>query len=140
MPLERASLDGVLCISVLEYLERPDAMITRFANALRPDGMLLVSVPNRLSVLRRVLCSIHRLTLALWGHGWPQYLSYSRSEYSAAEFAKLLTDRGLVVEGHQFLGGPLPSGLQRNRHLGPLCMFIARRGTLDATAPRQEIM
>ena len=45
------SCDGVLCSSVLEYVSDVDTCLKEFARVLRPAGLLLVSVPNRHSIV-----------------------------------------------------------------------------------------
>jgi len=121
MDIEPASFDGVLCISVLEYLADPSAALARFASGLRPGGLLIVSVPNRLSLVRRALStSFHAC-------GWPAYFQFSRNEYRAAEFASLLKTHHLQVEKNLYLGGPLPQSLQKSAVLGSLIMFVARK-------------
>ena len=55
LALDDRSLDGVLCSSVLEYVPDPSVCLTEFARVLKPGGLLLVSVPNRNSAVRRML-------------------------------------------------------------------------------------
>ena len=38
--------DGVLCLSVLEYLDAPEAAVAAMACALKPGGRLILSAPN----------------------------------------------------------------------------------------------
>jgi 2-polyprenyl-6-hydroxyphenyl methylase/3-demethylubiquinone-9 3-methyltransferase len=44
--LEDASLDVVLCISVLEHLWEPERMLASFRRLLRPGGVCVVNVPS----------------------------------------------------------------------------------------------
>jgi glycosyltransferase involved in cell wall biosynthesis len=45
------SLDTVLCVNVLEYVADPEAVLARLAQCLRPEGRLLVLVPQCPSLL-----------------------------------------------------------------------------------------
>jgi SAM-dependent methyltransferase len=45
-PVTDASLDIVLCLSVLEHLWQPEAMLAECRRVLAPGGVLLVNVPS----------------------------------------------------------------------------------------------
>jgi SAM-dependent methyltransferase len=45
LPIAGACVDAVVCLEVLEHLERPNAALAEFARVLKPDGRLLLSVP-----------------------------------------------------------------------------------------------
>lgn len=47
MPLGKASVDLVVSFETLEHLEEPRALIAEAARVLRPDGVLMVSTPNK---------------------------------------------------------------------------------------------
>lgn len=121
-----ASFDGLLCSSVLEYVANPTACLTEFARILKPGGLLLVSVPNRHSLVRQIQLRCHQLG-SLMGARWVKFLDYSRQQYSRCEFQELLTQTGFVLERFLPFGSPLPSLAQRSRHWGSLLMFIARK-------------
>lgn len=127
LPLDSGSMDGVLCSSVLEYLPGPVDGLKEFARVLRAGGVLLVSVPNRLSLVRRAQVSAHHIGRAL-GRSWQEFIRYSINEYGAGEFARTLAACGFATEKVLVFGSPLPRWLQR-RHLGgSLLMFAARKG------------
>jgi SAM-dependent methyltransferase len=44
--IEDASLDVVLCMSVVEHLWEPDATLAQFARVLRPGGVCAINVPS----------------------------------------------------------------------------------------------
>jgi len=64
LPLERSSLDLILCLDVLEHLIDPWSVTRRIQNLLKPGGALIVSVPN-------VRCK--RVLLPLLLHGKWEY-------------------------------------------------------------------
>lgn len=127
LSLDGESFDGVLCNSVIEYLDRPTDALDQMVAALRPAGLLLVSVPNRRSLFRRSLMLVYSVMKRLRGRGWPPYLEFSMNEYTREEFAQLLERLGLRVERVIYFGGPLPTWLQRLAWVGPLCMFVTRK-------------
>ena len=126
LALDDDLLDGILCSSVLEYVPDPIACLAEFARVLKPGGRLLVSVPNRTSVVRRVQVACHRLG-GFMGQGWAKFLDYSCHEYSRQEFQQLLLRAGLVGERLVPFGSPLPRLAQRSRRWAPLLMFVAQK-------------
>lgn len=48
------SYDGIISLGVLEYLDDPGALLAALAERLRPGGFLILSLPNRPSLVRRV--------------------------------------------------------------------------------------
>jgi 2-polyprenyl-3-methyl-5-hydroxy-6-metoxy-1,4-benzoquinol methylase len=124
--MQDSSFDGLLCSSVIEYVSDPWAGLTEFARVLKPEGLLLVSVPNRHSLVRQAQLSCHQLG-SLIGTRWMKFLDYSRQQYSRSEFQKLLTHAGFTMEKVLPFGSPLPSLAQRSRHWGSLLMFMARK-------------
>jgi len=126
LPLEDDSMDGVLCSSVLEYVDDPRACLAELARVLRTDGLLLLSVPNRESVIRRAQVACYRFG-ARTGQNWFLFVRHSRHEYSVGEFTRLLSESGLVAEKVLAFGSPLPRPVQRLRRAGSLLMFMARK-------------
>jgi ubiquinone/menaquinone biosynthesis C-methylase UbiE len=126
LPSDDSSQDGILCSSVLEYVADPAVCLEEFRRTLKPNGLLVVSVPNRESYFRRFQVWHHRVGRRL-GRRWAEFLDHSRHEYSAVEFADLLTARGFSVESIFPFGSPLARKIQRSRRFGSLLMFVARK-------------
>jgi 2-polyprenyl-3-methyl-5-hydroxy-6-metoxy-1,4-benzoquinol methylase len=126
LALDDHSLDGILCSSVLEYVPDPSACLTEFARVVKPGGLLLVSVPNRNSVVRRMQLACHRVG-DLLGQSWCKFLDHSRHQYSRPEFERLLAQAGFSGEKLVPFGSPLPGLAQRSRHWAPLLMFVAEK-------------
>ena len=127
LPMASQSCDGVLCSSVLEYVADVDACLREFARVLRPAGLLLVSVPNRHSIVRLTQIGCHRV--GKWmGQSWFSFLDYSHNQYSADQFERRLAASGFCSEKVVAFGSPLPKWVQRSRWGGSLLMFVARSG------------
>ena len=95
------SFDVVLCLNVLEYVEHDTRALDTIATALAPEGRLLLSVPNRRSVVRMV----ERLSQPfrrLAHHGRASYLELQRHQYTPAEIDRRVEDLGLTKSKELF--------------------------------------
>jgi 2-polyprenyl-3-methyl-5-hydroxy-6-metoxy-1,4-benzoquinol methylase len=126
LPSADSSFDGVLCSSVLEYVADAPACLAEFHRVLRPSGLLLVSVANRRSLVRRAQVSAH-LVARFLRQRWLPFLEHSRNEYTAARFRLLLEKQGFEVERVIPFGSPIPIWLQDWELGGSLLMFSAVR-------------
>ncbi len=126
LPLAERSLDGILCSSVLEYISDPASCLAEFARVLRPGGLLVVSVANRNSLVRRAQVGTHRLGRLLQ-QSWCEFLDYSHNEYAAEDFRALLKRHGFATERVIPFGSPIPHWLQRREFGGSLLAFCAVR-------------
>ncbi len=88
------SVDGILCSSVLEYLDEPELALEEFQRIVRLGGVLVLSVPNKRSLVR-IGQKFIRIFGKLIGKDIAPYLSVSKNEYSKEEFQKLLIKYGL---------------------------------------------
>lgn len=118
-----AAFDGILCSSVVEYLDRPKQCLREFARVLRPGGSLLLSVPNRQSLFR----GAQKLCYVCTGGAWPKYLGVSNNEYGLVEFAQLLGEVGLAVRAWRYYGARVPRWLGQSRFVGGLLLLLAVR-------------
>ena len=102
LPFPDATFDGILCSSVLEYLDSPSVALTEFRRVLKPNGCLLVSVPNSHSLVR----GLQRLTYSITRH--PEYMKFSRHSFTAKEFDALLSAHGFTPQQNHSFGSKLP--------------------------------
>lgn len=54
LPYEDGSFDGLISLSVLEYLRKPDQAMQEFARVLKPGSKVVISLPNARSPVRLV--------------------------------------------------------------------------------------
>jgi 2-polyprenyl-3-methyl-5-hydroxy-6-metoxy-1,4-benzoquinol methylase len=94
------SVDVVLSSSVLEYLPDLEGEVGRLVRLLRPGGRLILSIPNRDSIYRRVESLAYRLT------GRPRYFAHVRSMAREAELAAIFRGHGLAPVERHFYGAP----------------------------------
>jgi 2-polyprenyl-3-methyl-5-hydroxy-6-metoxy-1,4-benzoquinol methylase len=100
--------DLALCSSVLEYLPDLAAEIARLAALLRPDGRLILSLPNGRSRYRRFEAIAWRLT------GRPRYYRYVRHVPSSTDVRAILKGLGFaVLETVYYADPPLPRFVNR---------------------------
>jgi len=95
LPFESSVFDGVICFSVLEYIERPIDALAELARILRPGGMLICSVPHKGSALR----AGQRLYRFLRGAGPKDfgYLQLSRFATTPDSMREALAPHGLTL-------------------------------------------
>lgn len=80
IPFETESMDVCVCLEVLEHIEDDVHGVTELARILKPNGILIASVP--------------------YTHYWPDYfrLMGHFRHYNRESFTKLLRENGFVVE------------------------------------------
>jgi len=110
--LKNGAFDGVLCSSVVEYLDRPDALLQEVARILSPGGLLVISLPPTLSVVR-VLQKGFRAFMSMFGKDKFTYLSVSRLEISPRAIDRLLQEAGFSVIRSTGFDPILPTALLR---------------------------
>jgi SAM-dependent methyltransferase len=52
IPFPAGMFDGLVCLGVVEYLERDDRALSEIPRVLEPGGMAVISTPNAVSPLR----------------------------------------------------------------------------------------
>jgi 2-polyprenyl-3-methyl-5-hydroxy-6-metoxy-1,4-benzoquinol methylase len=127
IPFVAGTFEGILCASVLEYTQSPERCLAEFKRLLRPNGLLLISVPNRRSMLRKLYKLLYPLAPALTSRPVLRYLKYSLFETTIAEAKTLLQHQGFTVLAHNFAGSPLPRTLDRLPTFGTLINILARQ-------------
>lgn len=90
--LAPGQFDLVTAMEVVEHVSDPAAFVGQLAERLAPDGLMILSTPNRTTLSKLLLVEgAERLGMVPRGtHDWDQFLR-------PAELAQLMTDAGLEV-------------------------------------------
>lgn len=100
VPLNPKSLDGAVCMEVLEHVEDDQRALTEMARVLRPGAIFLVSAPNRIApkplIERLGLESVHDRA------GVERHV---RPGYTERELVRLVESAGFRVERVFGVGG-----------------------------------
>ena len=121
---EPGGYDGVLCLSVIEYLDDPIAGLAILTRLLRPGGALVLSAPNRHSGLRRAQTALRALASSVGAKAF-DYLENSRNAWSKRELVAFADADGLDVEAILGFDPKLPSALAR--FASPSLWFLVAR-------------
>lgn len=109
------SFDLILCLSTVEYVDDDVGALQTLAQLLKPGGRLVISVPNRRSVTRR----IEELVTSVRGAGRGSvtseaaYLRFQQHQYVPEEVDAILQRFGLTNRQRRFwsVGFPAPASL-----------------------------
>jgi len=106
--LDGRSFDLILCSSVLEYVEDYWRAFDGLAEALKPNGTILFSMPNGASYYRKA----EKLAYSIFGR--PAYYAHVRNVPTLAEVQTGLNARGFVIKSQQFYAAsPIVSSIAR---------------------------
>lgn len=114
IPLPDEHFDGVICLSVLEYLDDPNGAIRELHRLLKPGGQLLLTVPNAASIVR-----LYQRCARAWGQRigrqWHDYLAVSRHAFSRRWLVHTLQEHSLQVVRLRMFSTVCPAVLSRCR-------------------------
>lgn len=116
-----ASFDGVLCSSVVEYVDSFDNTLLEFNRVLRMGGKLILSVPNRNSLVRRTQKWIRQGGLSIGLDLFP-YLGVSINEFTNSDLIQRLGRCGFMASTFEGFDPVLPKIF--NKVLPPALYFI----------------
>jgi ubiquinone/menaquinone biosynthesis C-methylase UbiE len=118
LPFKNYAFDGVLCASVIEYLDNPEICLKEMSRVLKKDGLIIVSVANYFSLFRKFQSVCYYLTKMGLNEPYPAYLKYLKNQYTRYRFNKLLNGVGIKIIKWTY------GGLGLSKFLGKL-FFIA---------------
>lgn len=98
-----ATYDAVLCSHVLEHLRFPERILAQVRERLRPNGRLIVAIPNLLYYKNRLSLLMGRFEYTAGGLMDSTHFRW----YTASTLHKLLCDSGFRVE-RLYGSGALP--------------------------------
>lgn len=96
LPFKDCCFDSVLCVDVIEHVEDDKELLSEISRVLKPEGQLVLSVPNSkfpltYDPLNIVLKPLRRhLPIGIWGFG-------HRRLYSTAALENVLSQHNLKV-------------------------------------------
>lgn len=113
--------DVVTSMEVIEHVTDPAAFVAELARCLKPDGLLIMSTPNRTAASRIFLVeAAERLGQVPRGtHDWHQFLT-------PEELTALLADAGLTVVEMQGIAFSPLSGLHLSANIALNYILSAR--------------
>ncbi|MET9301627.1 methyltransferase domain-containing protein [Micromonospora aurantiaca] len=139
--VEPATVDLVLCHSVLEVVDDPEPVMSALVTALRPGGAASVLVAGRAAaVFGRAMNGQLDAAAALAAdpHGTTGGRDTLRRRYDAADASALLTTAGLVVEeihGVRVLADLLPAAVAD----GQQAALVELERALAARSPYRDL-
>ena len=92
LPAELGVFDAIICSSVLEYIEEKEETLVQFRQFLKPSGTLILSVPNRTSIHRR----LEKILFSLFGI--PKYYQHVKNTFSEKGFTQELAQQAFGLK------------------------------------------
>lgn len=117
---------GACCLGVLEYVENDAKLLATLTAVVKPGGVLVLSVPNQHSYLRKIERFVHKnpgffKILGLFPHltGPDSYLNFQKHQYSLHQLDSLLAPLGFNRQRSRYHVTPgLLRGLENHPALG----------------------
>ena len=129
LPFPDHHFEGCICLSVLEYLDHPNLCLDELQRVLKPGGLLILSVPHRLSPIRLIQRLVFGTLRAIAPRNW-EYATLSNFALTRTEVASLLRARGFALCRIAHFDAMIPSFARRV--VPPSLMFVvARKGQLS---------
>ena len=121
LPFPDRHFDGCICLSVLEYLDHPNLCLDELQRVLKPGGLLILSVPHRLSPIRLFQRLIFETLRAIAPRNW-EYATLSNFAMTRTEVASKLRARGFVLRRIAHFDAMIPSFARKV--VPPSLMFV----------------
>ncbi len=121
LPFPDDHFDGCICLSVLEYLDHPHLCLDELQRVLKPGGLLILSVPHRLSPIRLLQKLIFGTLRAMAPRNW-EYATLSNFALTRTELASNLCARGFALRRIAHFDAFIPSFARRV--VPPSLMFV----------------
>jgi len=134
---------GVVCLGVLEYVPNPSTLLARLAAVVAPGGVLILSVPNRSSLLRLIETTVYRhptffRRLPVFAHltGADTYRRFQIQQFTLSQLSRILASAGLQLEEARYQVAPRPlQALDRHRLVGMTVLAKYRKAHVDGQPP-----
>ena len=118
----------IICSSVMEYVDDYETVLRQFHSLLKPGGILLLSLPNRLSAYRIV-----ERTLRPFLTSQDSYLRHQRHQFDPGRMKLLLASFGYRVVEEKYFSLPLQRfsgkffGRYRGRRVATMFLVTAQK-------------
>ena len=99
-----ASLDGVVCLDVLEHVSQPESLVKLFHTWLKPDGLLFVHAP-------------------FWAIHWTRPTHLRENRYLSGDLKRLYSNNGFRALDSSIFWDPIV--FQKSDHATPFRMSTA---------------
>jgi SAM-dependent methyltransferase len=134
-----AAYDVITSLGVLEYLDDPWRLLEMLADVLKPGGSLIISVPNRASLLRFAERIVFRnpgsfRAIRLFPHltGPQSYLNFQRYQFTVVELNRFMHGRSLHLDRVRYHVAPGGLGaLEDWRAVGMTAIICYRKSPVD---------
>ncbi len=117
--------DGIVCSSVIEYLDSPRRCLEEFHRVLKEGGHVVLTAPHSRSLLRILQSLVFKSTGLLTKTPFPAYLAHSKNHYSQASLVQLATSCGFEVTNIDYTVF-WPSRLH-SKYFGALMLCVLRK-------------
>ena len=118
--------EGIFCLNVLEYVEDYQALLNHLCALLKPGGFLMLSFPNRESMLRGAEDWVHRNAGMFRPFGIlpnvtgpDNYLQYQRHQFTIEEIEEVLEPLEMSVKRtHYHMAPQLMKKMENSPNMG----------------------
>ena len=131
--LPDASVDGCLCLNVLEYLDKPFDCLDEMVRVLKPGGLLVLSVPHTHSPVRAMQV-IRNAMKGSHSQSGSSYVALSEITATGPGLRSRLKKRGMDVLTMSGFDGFIPEALLSI--LPPSLLFAVARASSKRLKPR----
>jgi len=137
----RRTFDGIFCLGVIEYVDNAELLVKRLASVIKPNGFLVMSVPNQASLLRRVERFIYnqRQTfryIPRFKHltDKENYLQFQKHQFTRNSLNQLSETFGLVPRKYSYQVAPLLMNSLAGQAAIGMTLFVKYRKTEESGA------
>ncbi len=136
LPFADGQFEGCLCLSVMEYVNKPEACLAELSRVIAPGGMLILSVPHKFAPVRLGQSAAHALFRRASRSRW-RYTTLSRYAATTAQLRKSLSAHGLPMRAVYKFDAAVPEALLR--FVPPSLLFaVAIKGGVRGPQPVQS--
>jgi 2-polyprenyl-3-methyl-5-hydroxy-6-metoxy-1,4-benzoquinol methylase len=91
-----SSYDGILSSSLIEYISNQERLFQNIADSLNKNGVLIISFPNKFSLIRNLQKLIH-VIFKIFSIKKFEYLEFSKKSWTLSGFTKFMKINNLEL-------------------------------------------